>query len=511
MSFAILCRKTPPLLTFDVCLKAVTQDCQRQSEIWNGLYSFNKPNPSTNQPIFLIDIYNKEKKEEGGEGHSRNVFDKKEYTVSPYYIPRHEQEGCNDNQSLPDLYMALERVPVASDAVALVGSLTVLVAAVMGVRPLKKLNDAVGAITGDLLACYATGVERYSYRPIGRDTFTGLAVGYRPTLTALQGFSRLDWLDMQLGYYKADGTGESSKFRLRDSFLIQCDQYGVKPQDHQSHFALRPRAGKVPKPIMLRAQRKKGSKAKHGKALPVDHKHAKVIAARQQVERINAFFVNVPIEGCEHRGFRRMFGAGNHPDFDWDMGGRLYAIGGGYQELSQEERRSIRLDGEATIELDIKGSHPTILRKLLGYEQKADPYDIAGLDRDVVKRWVTMTLGNGQFLEGWSQSAIGWFASKRQIDLEEEFPYKALSERIKAHLPEIGEALEQGLIWGRLQYIESCAAIDAVEELAVKHGIPALPVHDSLIVPASKEGIARSVLKAAFLRNVGVEPVLELK
>jgi hypothetical protein len=63
---------------------------------------------------------------------------------------------------------------------------------------------------------------------------------------------------------------------------------------------------------------------------------------------------------------------------DFNSGGRLYATGGSYQTIPAQTRNLITIDGAETAEVDIKGSHISILhtkvgsRLLRGY----DPYDI---------------------------------------------------------------------------------------------------------------------------------------
>ena len=47
--------------------------------------------------------------------------------------------------------------------------------------------------------------------------------------------------------------------------------------------------------------------------------------------------------------------------------------------------------------------------------------------------------------------------------------------------------------------------------LATVHGIPALPVHDSIIVPVSKADIAAAILSKEFEREVGAKPKLTFK
>jgi hypothetical protein len=63
--------------------------------------------------------------------------------------------------------------------------------------------------------------------------------------------------------------------------------------------------------------------------------------------------------------------------------------------------------------------------------------------------------------------------------------------------------------WSDLMFIESQAMIGAMSEL-MSLGIPSLSVHDSLIVPASKQEIAEQTLSKHYLKETGAAPVLKI-
>lgn len=75
---------------------------------------------------------------------------------------------------------------------------------------------------------------------------------------------------------------------------------------------------------------------------------------------------------------------------DFDHGGRLYTGKGGHQGLSKLERKTLRINGKPTIELDFGGLHIRMLYHLVGreYPLSADPYAVVletmGLDPDDV-------------------------------------------------------------------------------------------------------------------------------
>ena len=63
--------------------------------------------------------------------------------------------------------------------------------------------------------------------------------------------------------------------------------------------------------------------------------------------------------------------------------------------------------------------------------------------------------------------------------------------------------------YGDLMYLESEAIIGAMLTLMRDHQVPSLPVHDSLIVPASKFHVAKEALIHNFRKQTRVVPRLE--
>ena len=58
-----------------------------------------------------------------------------------------------------------------------------------------------------------------------------------------------------------------------------------------------------------------------------------------------------------------------------DLGGRFY---GHYQQIPSADRKRIRIDGEATVELDFKSLHMALLYSLEGIQVSGDPYLVEG-------------------------------------------------------------------------------------------------------------------------------------
>lgn len=208
---------------------------------------------------------------------------------------------------------------------------------------------------------------------------------------------------------------------------------------------------------------------------------------------------------------RRVFSCGDTPGHGWSQGGRLYAIGSEpYQLAKRVHRRNITINGQATVELDIQASHLMILAGL-GHipRPNGDPYDLDGLPRPIVKKWVQMTLSHGKRQTRWPTGAVKDLA-KDGFDVKADYPLAETGNAILKYLPILKDdgspAVSMG--WGELQYRESEVILATVEVLAFAHDVPALPVHDSLIVPSEATKLAKAVLVRAFREAFGIDAVI---
>jgi hypothetical protein len=216
-----------------------------------------------------------------------------------------------------------------------------------------------------------------------------------------------------------------------------------------------------------------------------------------EVEEINEFVSQFEIEGANHAGFRRIFNQGDSEGFDWNKGGRLYGVGEeSYQLLHEDERAQIRLNGEPVVEVDIRASHLTIVYELMGQRLDVtdDPYEIDEFPRDVIKQWITMTLGYGRPHRAWPKSVKEDFAQIGITELQKEFPIAVVRSAVFKRHPIIQDWLDSPYDCFDLMFIESEKIIKAMLALKRDHGALALPVHDSLIVARQNESLARAEL-----------------
>lgn len=418
-------------------------------------------------------------------------------------------------------FMVLDGVAVSDAARQVVYALSRGLVHQRRKEPTSAYRTAVAAILCDFLRAAET--ERWSYRPFRPASFTGERIGYRTFTTVIDDMRGL-MVELAKGHqqWNPDAFGEGTKLpswsmatRLRPSdwLLRYMADAGLTPDTWRDHFELIAAAKPLVKdPIVLRRRnvRHKGEKYR-GYSMRVDLADPKARAVYDRMDRLNRFYMTRVIEPGGFRGLRRIFNNGESPEFEWNKGGRLYAVGGGYQTMKKEERHKLTIDREAVAEIDVKASFISILSALrsMPLDPRDDPYDVESLPRSVVKAVVTMTLGHDRFHARWPTEVKRSLEEKLGIsDLGKAYPLKKVLPLITAKLPAMVDWGNVGVSCFDLQFIESEAMFLAVERLAYDHDVASLPVHDSLIVPASQLQLAERVLAESFEEVSGHKPQL---
>jgi hypothetical protein len=417
-------------------------------------------------------------------------------------------------------YMSLEAIAHSAEAIKLADALaTGFVDEGKRRQPRAKQLAALSAVVCDLLRQADGDGLRYSHRLQSPASFTGLRIGHRPFVWVIRQLQRHKMIDVVPGYqrwgrFDADGpvtVGKSvaSRFRAADWLLSLASQRGITPENWDRHYRVEahPRSRSVI-PLKLRTIGVLRTK----RDMDIDLTDPATKAQYDRVCRLNDYVAGQAIGGAGNVAFTRMFSEGDAPDFAWNKGGRLYCVGGGYQLLKSHVRKSITINGAAVVELDISASHLTALSAMRGHTLSGDPYDVPGIPRAVVKAWVTMTFGYGSFHTRWPSKTTDQLTAKLDLKqpLGRAFPLGKVREAIIRHLPILADWPECGLSCHDLQFVESCAVISAMEVLAFRHNVLGLPVHDSLLVPFSKQQLAVGVMKDAYREAVGVEPVIKI-
>jgi hypothetical protein len=210
------------------------------------------------------------------------------------------------------------------------------------------------------------------------------------------------------------------------------------------------------------------------------------------------------------RRLKRIFHTENVEQPRFNLHGRLY--GAFWINLPRADRHELRLDGEPVAVLDYGQS---FLRIAYAEAKKEPPegdlYDIPGLedyDREAVKEFLNAMLNTGhrlkQFPEGLREQFDGLSAIKVGDLIREHH------SEIAHVFPTIDRADDQGS-GPRLTFIESEIMLQVLRSCRDNPlwSIPALPLHDGLMVPWSKRHKVGGFMWQAFERRFpGYSPLV---
>lgn len=199
------------------------------------------------------------------------------------------------------------------------------------------------------------------------------------------------------------------------------------------------------------------------------------------------------------------------------QGCRRLAAGadGDYQTIPKHERAAIRMTGEAVAEIDVRAAQFSLLCALARRPLPLDdgPYDVPGIPRERVKRWIVATLGKGSpVVRAPRGTAREWRTYRAPAVAEAVMekhpilkrPWRFVpKELVEAH----GDPRRVLPYW--LTGIEATAMTTAMRTLREREGVLSLPVHDSLIVPASRAAVAAAVIVESFETVAGFRPWVE--
>ena len=373
----------------------------------------------------------------------------------------------------------------------------------------------VELVVADLLSTLASKHSTWVYRSLFRNTFTDEPIGADTFTNIITPMQDNDLLEIYKGGNVANPfhdpstsspkftPGKARRFRPAKALVLLAASYGINGDNFYDHFIV-----SLPKkPVRLRAA--KGNFQSGLDKGPVIRFEItdQTNLITSQVQRLNEYLINFSLEGGTFIGYIRGFNEGNHPDFNWDRGGRLYAVGGqSYQQLKKVERLQMKIDGKSVAEIDINASFLRIFHSLVNQAlpERDDPYNIEGLPREVVKSWVTATFGHDKFHKSWPGSL-----NKRLLDVgidtSKGMSMLKVQDKVIAAIPSFKLWKPQEHRWPKLMFMESEQMIASMEQLKDNHNIPAFSVHDSIIVPEESVEIATSVLRERFEGHFGLD------
>ncbi|MGM4919555.1 hypothetical protein [Tardiphaga sp. 813_E8_N1_3] len=387
-------------------------------------------------------------------------------------------------------------------------------------------ETAIAAFLAELLQAYGDDIRGGWIRcSLKKAEFTGKPVTQRQFQNVRDTWLAAGLVETVKGYpgklafgNPGPSHGRMTRYKATVRLIDLCACHGVTPDNVTAHFHV---DYQMPSELVQLTS-----------PFEPTPKNAKANKLREEVAELNAFIAQHPISHptIRHIGWVRKFHLSNHPDFKWNKGGRLYAQPTArkvnYQSVPEATRLDMRIDGARVAEIDLGSSYLSIFYAWNDQQLDLDDdayADILGptkLDRDVAKFWINASFGNSGLIKKWSKNL------KQQLENKlvegpvalpfdpQAYPLKVVREKVLKRHPLLerwgGPIRGRVRDYGDLMFAESEIIIGSMQALMREHGVPSLPVHDSLIVPRTKVKLAMNVLTEQYRRTTGMLPRLDV-
>jgi len=205
--------------------------------------------------------------------------------------------------------------------------------------------------------------------------------------------------------------------------------------------------------------------------------------------------------------------------------GRWFQKGGlSYQELPEAERLKLLINSEGVVELDYSAMHPHMLYAWEGKQCPDDFYErimeLSGCTRFIAKSVVLIAVNASSYRsyvaainrdKGRQIKANMGRAVPKPILYDElkecRLHHKDIIESVKKAHPVLGKYIYSGLA-NKLMLKESNIITSVLLSL-MELGIPALPVHDSIISPRRHKDLVSSVMEGAYNQQTGFGIIID--
>jgi len=376
----------------------------------------------------------------------------------------------------------------------------------------RRFVDTVGRFVADLAITAATpGMFRGFLRgkrfflqdtvPVSRPNTMAVYAGLQALsyiVTVAPSFCQRsgDWV---IGG-EAETIGVTGKLRDRLAAAGVLENPTVHFETDRETYAPSSWAPVILKEIAMVGHRKAKTVSKAATTTPL---YAKLTAA---MEQRNAFIRDrQPVGAQPLEGWQRVF------ENTFNRAGRVYAqpYEGSYQMLDKASRIQLHLVGQRCAEIDLRASflHIALAWRGVSLAERCakldieDPYALGTLPREVVKEFVSASFGQGRWIARWPRGSISKFG-RRPPGVE------VVRDAVLSAYPELAELQSRrpAIEWGSLQYRESEIVLAVMDKLRLR-GIPALPVHDSLIVPRTSVDLALLFIEQEVQEQTGCPPL----
>lgn len=386
---------------------------------------------------------------------------------------------------------------------------------------LRNFERGLGALLGDLMR-HASNSDAagFMYRSSDREKFSSTLCSNRVFVPVTkQLWPQMGLLEVTKGFQTWDdfdgkrirGHGKAQRLRATPALLGIAAQHGITADNASEHFSV---AHDSSLPVEVRGRKQSGRQPQTGQVSVASPKSVKLQVNLELVRDLNRFLEEHVFSLPEVPRFKRTFNNGHLSNFDYDQGGRLYCTSKpNYQNLHRDERAKTLIDGKSVSEIDVSSSQLSIFYWLQGktFQPEQDQYDLPGIERDVAKRVLVSAFGAGKMPTRWPKGYKAEYESQTGRSLIKTYKLKNVVAALEEKHPILRRLDPDRPEWPRLQFHESEAVIGSVMELKDKHGILALPIHDSLIVKRFDREIAGRVLARQYCDRFGFEPKITVK
>ncbi|GAW37205.1 hypothetical protein RA2_04281 [Roseovarius sp. A-2] len=382
----------------------------------------------------------------------------------------------------------------------------------------QSFEKAVAAYAGDLMHHNANqAADGFMYRPCDREVLSETLVSGRHYEQLNQFWSEMNLIELT-GYFQARTEMErptddvylsrARRMRAKRTLLDMAAEFELYPDTIREHF---PKQSGLIRPVTVRDE----FHLQNGRRKPSRNIKIRGAEYDRQVDlmrELNQAYAHHAFNLADQPSLYRLFNRGNFADFSFDKGGRLYcASDDNWQSMDSETRKEIEIDGKPTVELDVRASHLAILYGLHGksLDTQADPYDIDGIEREVVKLVFTAWTGSGKPPAKWPKKEAEKYAQRHGRKLSDIYKLKDVVAALRNRHPVLDKIKWGALDWSKLQFVESEFFLSAMLELSRCFEVPALPVHDSLIVRERDADLVEDILGQSYQRRLGFRPIIK--
>ncbi|WP_281992313.1 hypothetical protein [Sulfitobacter geojensis] len=379
----------------------------------------------------------------------------------------------------------------------------------------KKLLDAIGALSADLIK-HSDNEESqgFFFRPADKDELALTLVSYQNFKNLTTYWSEMGWIE-RTGFIDArqewdgqrldqSGYQRARRFRATVEFIRIAQEHQITAATIPDHFEKSHDRNNL---VQVRETKSGGTHKPFG-AKVMKMGQGQLTPHRKVIQQLNNTLREHKYNLKDTPMVRRTFNCGDRAGFNFDLGGRLYcASDDNWMQKGKEERASITIDGEKTLEIDVSASQLFILYALCGQKLNYDlpPYNISGYPRLLTKGIIVAAIGKGDMPSRWPRKLNEDFLENHGELPSKSFILKDIVNAIYSRHPVLRKLKENELDWANLQYEEAECFVTAMQKLGDEN-IPALPVYDSLIVKESDLEIAYSAIEQSYIERFGHKP-----